>query len=51
MYLSVHFEGEELEEHTINNAVNVTQSIAPTEIILDNASNISIIYLMLLEDL
>jgi hypothetical protein len=41
---------DELEEHVINNAVHVTQGLLPTEVLLDNQANISIMHLMLLSN-
>jgi hypothetical protein len=38
----------DLEEHMINNAVHVTQGLLPTEVLLDNQANISIMHPMLL---
>jgi hypothetical protein len=38
----------DLEEHVINNAAHVTQGFLPTEVLLDNQANISIVHPMLL---
>jgi len=43
-------EEEELEEHTVTNAVHVTQGLLPTEVLLDNQVNISILHPMLLSN-
>jgi hypothetical protein len=39
-----------MEEYMVNNAVNTTQKLEPTEVLLDNQADISIIHLMLLQD-
>jgi hypothetical protein len=39
---------DDLDEHVINNAVHVTQGLLPTEVLLDNQANISIVHPMLL---
>jgi hypothetical protein len=38
------------EEHLINNAVHVTQGLKPTNVLLDNQANISIVHPMLLKN-
>jgi hypothetical protein len=47
MYTTV---GCELQEYIINNAVNTTQKLELTKVLLDNQANISIIQLLLLQD-
>jgi hypothetical protein len=42
------FKDKELEEDIINNAVDVMQGLLPTEVLLDNQANISIVHPMLL---
>jgi len=39
---------DDLDEHVINNAAHVTQGLLPTEVLLDNQANISIVHPMLL---
>jgi hypothetical protein len=50
IYATVRIEEEELEEHTVTNAVHVTQGLLPTEVLLDNQANISILHPMLLSN-
>ncbi len=50
IYTTVRMEEEELEEHTAMNAVHVTQGLFPTEVLLDNQANISILHPMLLSN-
>jgi hypothetical protein len=40
----------ECKEHVINNTVNMTQNLLPTEVLLDNQANISIMHLVLLDN-
>lgn len=42
--------GEQVEEFTVNNAVNIMQVLFPTKILLDNQADISIVHPSLLED-
>jgi hypothetical protein len=44
------YKEREHEEHVINNAVHVTQGLKPTNVLLDNQANISIVQLMLLKN-
>jgi len=48
-FVMIYEEGEH-EEHVINNAVHVTQGLKPTEVLLDNQGNISIVHPMLLKN-
>lgn len=41
---------EQVKEYTVNNAVNVTQALLHTEILMDNQANISIVHPSLLEN-
>jgi hypothetical protein len=53
MYVTVRLaeeEDEEQQEFTANNAVHVTQTLEPTEVLLDNQADISIMHPMLLRD-
>jgi hypothetical protein len=50
MSLSVRWEDAEVQEVTVNNVMNATQGILPTEVLLDTAADISVIHPMLLED-
>jgi len=52
MYTTVRWVEKKCEtrEYTVNNAVHVTQVLAPTEVLLDNQADISIIHPMLLTD-
>jgi hypothetical protein len=52
MYTTTRWEEDrhETREYTVNNAVHVTQVLAPTEVLLDNQADISIIHPMLLTD-
>jgi hypothetical protein len=52
MYTTVRWveEKDETREYTVNNAVHVTQVLAPTKVLLDNQAGISIIHLMLLNN-
>jgi hypothetical protein len=52
MNTTVRWEEEmcETREYTVNNAVHVTQVLAPTKVLLDNQADISIIHPMLLTD-
>jgi hypothetical protein len=50
IYTTVRMEEEELEEHTAMNAVHVTQVLLPTEVLLDNQANISILHPILLSN-
>jgi len=50
IYTTVRIKEEELEEHTVANAVHVTQGLLPTEVLLDNQANISILHPMLLSN-
>jgi len=47
IFIMIQMEGE-LEEHIVDNAVHVTQGLLPTEVLLDNQANISIVHPMLL---
>jgi hypothetical protein len=44
------YEEGEHEEHMINNTVHVTKGLKPTDVLLDNQANISIMHLMLLKN-
>jgi hypothetical protein len=52
MYTTVRWveEKDETREYTVNNAVYVTQVLAPTEVLLNNQADISIIHPMLLSN-
>jgi len=53
MYVTVRLaeeEDEEQQEFTVNNAVHLTHTLEPTDVLLDNQADISIIQLMLLRD-
>jgi hypothetical protein len=52
MYTMVRWveEKDETREYMVNNAVHVTQVLAPTEVLLDNQADISIIHPMLLKN-
>jgi hypothetical protein len=52
MFLSVQW-GDDVESeywYVVNNVVNVTQGLAPTEVLSDNAADTNVIHPMLLED-
>jgi hypothetical protein len=52
MYTMVRWveEKDETREYTVDNAVHVTQVLAPTKVLLDNQADISIIHPMLLSN-
>ncbi len=52
MFLSVRWEDdkEDIKEVTINSTVNATKGMLPTEVLLDNAADISAIHPMLLKN-
>jgi hypothetical protein len=50
IYTTIRIEEEEMEEHTVTNAVHVMQGLLPTEVLLDNQANISILHPMLLSN-
>jgi uncharacterized protein YdaU (DUF1376 family) len=49
IFVMIYKEGEH-EEHVINYAVHVTQGLKPTDMLLDNQANISIVHPMLLKN-
>jgi hypothetical protein len=52
MYVTIRLADKENEEEefTVNNAVHVMQALEPTKVLLDNQADISIMHLMLLQD-
>jgi hypothetical protein len=48
-FVTIYKEGEP-EEHVINNTAHITQGLKPTEVLLDNQANISIVHPMLLKN-
>ncbi len=51
IYMSVQWEDQVKEEYVVNNVVNTTQTLAPTEVLLDIAADISFIHPMLSIDI
>jgi len=50
IYTTIRMEEEEMEEHTVTNAVHITQGLLPMEVLLDKQANISILHPMLLSN-
>ncbi len=51
MYMSVQWEDQVEQEYVVNNVVNTTQALTLTDVLLDNAADISIIHPKLLTDI